>query len=403
MRNLLKFVSKKIADLKKQKEEYEKQLDKEILIPPLKEIKSREKIEQPRIMELTVSSQTIIKILFIVTVFFAGIRIINQLQTLLIMVSISGLLALGLTPILNQIEKRGIPRPVAIFILYIIFLGAISVLFIQIVPIIAEQLLSIAHDLKNFVLSDNISTPFLKHIDLNLNFEGIKDLLAQNLTDISRNLQNVAGSTLGIISNVFQGLFNFLFTLTLLFFMLLEREVIGAAILQFFPRKNQKYVLHKTLSVQKKMSEWFRGQFILMISVGLFVYIGMLILGWTVGMEYAATIGILAGFAELLPYIGPLLTYILVGLISINISWLTFFLGMGFVFVVQMLEGNILVPLVMKKAVGLPSIITLLSLAAGGILGYSSGGIAMSIVGMVFSIPIAASIAIFIEEDAPHH
>jgi predicted PurR-regulated permease PerM len=140
-----------------------------------------------------------------------------------------------------------------------------------------------------------------------------------------------------------------------------------------------------------------------MILVGLFVYIGILILGWTVGMEYAATIGILAGFAEILPYIGPLATYFLVGLISINISWVTFVFGMGFVAVVQMLEGNILVPLVMKKAVGLPSIITLLALAAGGILGYSAGGIAMSIVGMVFSVPIAASIAIFIEEDASHY
>ncbi len=403
MRKLLKFVSKKIADLQKQKEEYEKQLNSEILIPPLQPEKSREKTSVPEKMEITISANTVIKILFIIALFFAGIRIIDQLQSLLIMTAIAGLLALGLTPILNQIEARKIPRPVAIAILYVIFLGAISILFVQIVPIIAKQLLEIAHDLRNFVFDNDISVPFLKNINFDLDIEGIKDLLAQNLTDISRNLQNVAGSTLGIISNVFQGLFNFIFTLTLLFFMLLEREVLGAAILRFFPRKKQKYVLHKTLSIQKKMAEWFRGQFILMISVGLFVYIGMLILGWTVGMEYAATIGILAGFAELLPYIGPLVTYILVGLISVNISWLTFVLGMAFVFVVQMLEGNILIPIVMKKAVGLPSIITLLALAAGGILGYSSGGIAMSIVGMVFSIPVAASIAIFIEEDAPHN
>ncbi len=401
MRKLLKFVSKKIEDLKKQKEEYEKQLDREVVIPPLPNNISREKSSSQEKIEISISAQTIVKILLIIVLFIAGIKIISQLQTLLIMTAISGLLALGLTPILNKLEKRRIPRPIAITIIYLIFLGAISVLFIQIVPIIAKQLLEIAHDLRNFVLSDNVNIPFIKNINFDLDIEGIKDLLAQNLTNISRNLQNVAGSTLGIISNVFQGLFNFIFTLTLLFFMLLEREVLGAAILKFFPRKNQEYVLHKTLSVQKKMAEWFRGQFILMISVGLFVYIGMLILGWTVGMEYAATIGILAAFAELLPYVGPFATYILVGLISINISWLAFFLGMGFVFVVQMLEGNILVPLVMKKAVGLPSIITLLALAAGGILGYSSGGIAMSIVGMIFSIPVAASIAIFIEEDSP--
>lgn len=402
MRKLLKFVSRKIEDLQRQKAQYEEALNKENTTKQTHSIKSREK-STPEQLEIVVSANTIIKVIFIIFVFMAGIKIIGQLQTLLIMTSISGLLALGLTPILNQLENRKIPRPVAILILYIIFLGAISVLFIQIVPIIATQLLEIAQDIKNSVLTNDMTIPFLNDLNLDLNINGIQDLVAQNLTDISQNLQNVAGSTLGIISNVFQGLFNFIFTLTLLFFMLLEREVLGAAILKFFPRKNQKYVLHKTLSIQHKMAEWFRGQFILMVTVGLFVYVGMLILGWTVDMEYAATIGILAAFAEILPYVGPFITYILVGLISINISWLTFILGIGFVFVTQMLEGNLLVPLVMKKAVGLPSIITLLALAAGGILGYSSGGIAMSIVGMVFSIPVAASIAIFIAEDAPHN
>ena len=401
MKKLFRFVSKKIEDLQKQKAEYEKKIaiggkTKKFLRPDTKDSSVNQ-------MEVVVSAKTVVKILFIIVLFMAGIEVVGQLQTLVIMTSISGLLALGLTPILNQLESLKIPRPVAIFILYIIFLGAISILFIQIVPIIAKQLLEIAQDLRSFVFADDMTIPFLEKINFDIDIDGIKDLLAKNLTDISRNLQNVAGSTLDIISNVFQGLFNFIFTLTLLFFMLLEREVLGKAILKFFPQKNQEYVLHKTLSVQRKMAEWFRGQFILMVTVGLFVYIGMLILGWTVGMEYAATIGILAGFAELLPYVGPFVTYILVGLISINISWVTFIFGMGFIFVVQMLEGNVLIPVVMKKAIGLPAIITLLALAAGGILGFSSGGIAMSIVGMVFSIPIAASIAIFIEEDAPRN
>lgn len=401
MRKLFRFVSKKIEDLQKQKAEYEENLNKEKKFKQV--IINKHNDKAPEQLEIIVSTNTIIKVLFIIVVFMAAIEIVGQLQTLLIMTSISALLALGLTPILNKLEQRKIPRPVAIFILYIIFLGTVSVLFIQIIPIIAKQLLEIAHDIRTFVLNDEIALPFLKKLNIEVDLDGIKNLVASNLTDVSRNLQNVAGSTIGIISNVFQGLFNFIFTLTILFFMLLERERLGEAVLHIFPRKNQEYILHKTLSVQKKMAEWFRGQFILMITVGIFVYIGMLILGWTVGMEYAATIGILAAFAELLPYVGPFVTYILVGLISVNISWIAFIFGMGFIFVTQMLEGNMLVPVVMKKAVGLPSLVILLALAAGGILGYASGGIAMSIVGMVFSIPIAASIAIFIDEDTPHN
>ena len=404
MRKLFRFVSKKLEDIQKQKETYEKKTDQEKKVKQII-LNRNDKKNETNTVEIVISTNTVIKVLFIIFLFVSGISIISQLQTLLIMTAISALLALGLTPLLNQLEQKKIPRPAAIFILYIIFLGAISILFIQIVPIIAKQLFSIAQDIKSLVLSNDLSLPFLNNlnIDLNINLDGIKNLIAQNLTDISRNLQNVVGSTLEIISNVFQGLFNFIFTLTLLFFMLLEREVLGSAILKFFPHNRQEYILHKTISVQRKLAEWFRGQFILMISVGTFVYLGMLILGWTLGMEYATTIGILAGFAELLPYVGPFITYILVGLISINISLSAFVFGMIFIFITQVLEGNLLLPIVMKKAVSLPSLIVLLALAAGGVLGYSLGGIALSIVVMIFSVPITASIAIFIEEDASHY
>ena len=132
--------------------------------------------------------------------------------------------------------------------------------------------------------------------------------------------------------------------------------------------------------------------------MGTFMYVGMKIFEWMFGMKYAATIGLLAGIMELFPYIGVLITGVLCLLIAINISWLLVAIVLVWIGIAQFLEGNFLVPLIMEKVVGLSSVVTILAIAIGGILGSALGGVPLAILGMIFSVPIVASVAIFVEE-----
>ncbi|MCF7846991.1 MAG: AI-2E family transporter [Candidatus Gracilibacteria bacterium] len=393
MKKLLRSISKRLKNLQPPEREKPEPVDPEKMKP----ISKGAGKDGAHKIELEIPSKTVVKVLLIIVLFLAGMEIVIQLKSLLIMAFISGLLTLGISPLLNKLEARHIPRPLGIIILYVVFLGLLTVLFIRIIPIVSDQLTEIAKDLKNHVLTQGIKIPGFELFQWEA--DGLQSLLAENLTDISKNLQKIAGSTLSVITSVFQGVFNFLLTLTLLFFMLLERERLGHSLIKLFPKRNRAYVAQKTHSIQLKMAEWFRGQFILMVIVGLWVYVGMTILGWTVGMKYAATIAILAAFAELLPYVGPFLTYVLVGLIGSNISMTAFITGIAFVGLTQFLEGNMLVPVVMRKAVGLSSVVVILALAVGGTLGYASGGVATAIVGMIFAIPVAASVAMIIGEE----
>jgi len=372
--------------------------------PKKKEVKKvalPRKTETVQKMELEISSGTVVKVLLIILLFVAATELIVQLKGILIMTAISFLLAMGLSPILDTLEERKIPRPLAIGIIYIIFLGMLTILFVQVIPIIAEQLLGIAYDLRDLVISGKIQIPFLESLGgFNVDTAELQRLLSENLVTISRNLQSVAGSTFGIITGIFQGLFNFIFTLVLLFFILLEREDIGRFIVALFPKHDRQYVHEKALSIQAKMSEWFRGQMILMLSVGLFIYVGMKFFEYTFDMQYAATIAIFAGFMELFPYIGVMLAGILAGIIAINISWIALVAVLAWIVLTQFLEGNFLVPVVMEKVVGLSSAVVILVLAIGGILGYAAGGVAVSILGMIFAVPVAASIGIFVQDYA---
>lgn len=353
-------------------------------------------------MEIDVPIVVIVKVLFVVALFFIISELIVQLQSILMTTLICAFLAIGLTPILQSMEKRKIPRPLAILILYLLFLGGLTILFFMIIPVIIDQLQPIVKNISHYFGEDYSINNTAKDVISEMESLQLQDLMSSDFTQILEKLQsyfqNVMGATFSILSDIFQGVFNVIFALVLLFFMLLERETLGRGCLSVFSKERQDYIITKTKRVQDKMATWFRGQFILMIAVGLFMYIGMKIFEYTLGMEYAATIGLLAAFMELFPYIGVFTTGIFAILIAYNISWTLVIAVLLWIALTQFLEGNFLVPIVMEKVTGLSSVVVMLALAIGGILGNAAGGIALSILGMIFAVPIAASIAIFLEE-----
>lgn len=400
MKSLLSSLTKKFNEIQKIRKKYQTEQKEGTSIPCNKPLLSLE--ESKQIIEIDISTKIIVKTLLIVAIFLAAQQIFFQLQSILIMAAIAFFLAIGLSPVVSILESWKIPRPLAILILYIIFFGGLGVLFVGIIPILAEQLMAIARDANEYLSTNGTETGWireaLERFGVGFDTQSVQQWLSNNLAVISKNLQSAAGSAFGIMSNVFKGVFNLIFALVLLFFILLEKEKISQFILSLFPQKDRAYIESRSQSVQKKMAAWFKAQGILMISVGFFMYVGMKVLELTMGMQYAATIGLMAGFMELFPYIGVLVTGLLAGLVALNISWILLVATIIWIAITQFLEGNVLVPMVMEKVIGLSSVATLLALSIGGILGNALGGVPLAILGMIFSVPIAASISIFVEE-----
>jgi predicted PurR-regulated permease PerM len=394
MKRFIKAATKKFREMKKIREKYESQ-------KTISEIKSSTKSATANeVLELEISTQTLLKIGFFIVLFFAAAKLFVTLQNVFVIVGISFFLAISLSPIVNALEKYKVPRPIAILCLYVLFFGAIGILFVQIIPIIAEQLQNIATDLTKYLSNGGQEIPFVSNFLETLQIDTIyvQTFIADNLSAISKNLQSIAGSTFGILSGLFSGVFNFIFSLVLIFFILLEREQLGDFFIRLVVPEKRKTIEAKIKIIQRKMVEWFKGLLILMISMGTFMYIGMKVFEIFFDMKYAATIALLAAFAELFPYIGPLITGVLAVLIAINISWLLVIIVLCWILIAQFLEGNLLVPLVMEKAVGMSSVAVMLALSIGGILGNAIGGVPMAILGMILSIPIGASISFFISE-----
>ena len=113
-----------------------------------------------------------------------------------------------------------------------------------------------------------------------------------------------------------------------------------------------------------------------MTVVGLLTYVGLNL----IGIRYALALAVLAGLLEAVPNLGPTLSSVPAILLGFATSPVMGFAAIALYFIVQQLENNIIVPVVMKKAVGLNPIITLLALLIGGKMG--------GVLGILLAIPI---------------
>ncbi len=396
MKKLINAFGRKLEQINEIRAEYQKQQKakkKKISTPKVK--------DNTQVLRIEIATSTVIKVLLIVFLLFALKEIMVELKSMLIIAGFSFFLAMGLAPFVDGLERYHIPRPLAILILYIGFLGMLGLLFVKVIPIISDQLTDISYDLRGVIASGKIEEmPLVTQLMERTNFDPaeLQAFISENISSIAGNLQDIAGSTIGILLSIFQSVFNLLFALVLMFFILLERESIIRFVLLMFPAGNRDYVQAKFETVQSKMAEWFKGQFILMVCMGTFMYAGMKIFEMMFGMKYAVTIGLVAAVMELFPYVGVLLTGLLCVLVALNISFVLVIAVLLWIALAQFLEGNVLVPMVMQKVVGLSSVVVILAVATGGILGSAFGGVPLAIICMIFAVPVAASIAIFVEE-----
>ncbi len=112
-------------------------------------------------------------------------------------------------------------------------------------------------------------------------------------------------------------------------------------------------------------------------------------------MPYALTLAILAGFTELIPVIGIFIAAIPAVLIALTQQGIVWALMLACIYyIVQWCEGNLLVPLIMKRTVGLSPIIILLAMLAG----VSFPGLIHPVLGIMLSIPLATVLAVFLED-----
>jgi predicted PurR-regulated permease PerM len=299
-------------------------------------------------------------ILMGIVVFFA-LRFAWEMRDLLLSLFIAYIIMSAAKQPVEWFTKKGASRGVAVlsvFLLFIIFVGFIISWIIP--PFIIETTLFINHFPK-------IVESVKKIAPLNINLGNFSFI--QYVPSVTNNFFAVVGS---LFSNVS-------FVVTTIFFSIyltLDSQSIYNVIARLLSKQDAEKVIKIEEKIEKRLGQWLVGQLLLMVIIGVSTYIGLLILG----VKYALPLGIIAGALEAIPTIGPTIAAIPAFLVGFSQAPLLGLFTLLLSVIVQQFENHIIVPMVMKRVIGLHPVVTLIALIIGGRYG--------GVLGMLFAIPL---------------
>lgn len=362
---------------------------------------SAAKEEKRQKMEMFISAGTMAKFVAITILLLLATAFLYKISDILLIFFVSLLLAAALDPMVDALERRRIPRAAGVILIYIVVLLMLGLFISNLVPVIATEIAKLAGSIQDFVsniVSGKIAMPkFLEGLRPNIQkfFEGVNVSQVSNykefLLQVANKLSDVAGNVFNAVLVLFNGFFNAIFVLVITFLMTVDERSIDKFILSLFPSRHAAYIYKKSNAIKEKMGYWLRGQVMLCLIVGVLVYVGFLIVGlFTTKVEYAATMAIVAGFTEVIPYAGPFLAWLVVMPIVANQGLMLIVWTTVVMYAVQTLENNLIVPVVMHKAVGISPIFIMFAMCVG----FSFLGI----LGILLSVPVATAVAIFVKD-----
>ena len=299
---------------------------------------------------IEISSKTII----FIAIFLVSLKLFWQIRNILSLFFLCFIFMEILNPSVLWLEKHKISRPVAIFILYLLILFSLSFVFAGLVPVLIDQTAGLVNTLPK-LLQD---THFLgvSAIDWSSQFSFIANLPG-----------NIGKTIFSIFSNIFMAFVFFIVT----FYLLIERKNFSHYCLSFFGQKGAKTADTIIANLEKRLGSWFNAQIVLMTVIGVISYFGYLLLG----LNYALPLAIIAGFLEIVPNIGPTVSTVLAAIVGLTISPLTALLTVAWGILVQQLENNLIVPKIIKRAIGLNPLTTIFFLLVGAKLAGVSGAV----------------------------
>lgn len=289
-------------------------------------------------------------------------------------------------PVVSRLQKRGMSRNGAVALVFTLMVLVVVVLVLILVPVIQEQVVVLVGSVPNYL--DWLAKTGLPWLQAKTGLDIVAWLDQDALIDmLKRNWKGASGIATQVLGVVTQSGFtvlgwfaNIVLIPFLTFFFLRDWGLLVQRVADLVPRARAAVVAQLAKESDAVLGSFLRGQFLVMLAMGVFYAVGL----WGVGLEVGILIGVLAGLLTFIPYIGP--TTVLVGgviaalvqfgdwqhLVGVLAVW-----GLG-----QVLESYVLTPKLVGDRVGLSPVTVVFAVMTGGTL--------FGFLGMLLALPVAS-------------
>ncbi|MEO6214188.1 MAG: AI-2E family transporter [Vicinamibacterales bacterium] len=309
-------------------------------------------------------------------------------RTVLLLLYVSGLFAIGFSPIVRLIERQKLlpsgrtrfPRWLAILVLYLVIIGALVGVGTLVFPPLIDQSQQL------WAAKDEMferAQQFLRDRGLLTRHFTFREAVARApMGEGGEAVTTVLGAVMGVVG----GIFGFLTILIVTFYILVDSGNLRETLLQLFPRERRPRVAAAIRVIVGKVSAWLGGQLMLAAVIGISSAIGL----WLIGIPFFYVLALISAIGEMIPIVGPILAAIPAIAVAATVSYEKVGLVILFFVIQQQVENHVLVPKVMERQVGVSAVTVIVALLIGGNM--------LGIVGAILAVPTAAILQVIFTE-----
>ena len=283
----------------------------------------------------------------------------------------AGIFYYMLNPLVTLMEKRGIKRFVGTWIAFVLVLLMMIWGFAILIPIIRDQTIGIVREFPAYWQALESMTIELVNYDwftslqdqINEINSDIFNTVSAKLNEVLSNTVSGLGSVVGLLTNAFVGIITMPI---ILYYLLKEGDKLPLTFLQFFPTNLRESIGELLKKINTQISQYVRGQITVAFFVGLMFVIGYAI----IGMKFGIVLGILAGFLNIIPYMGSFIAMVPAAIVAIVDSPLMLAKVLLVFSIEQFIEGRVISPQVLGSNLEVhPVTIIFVLLTAGKLFG----------------------------------
>ena len=318
--------------------------------------------------------------------------VLVRVRSLAIPVLFALFVAYQINPLVNWAERHRVPRAASTVALLLAVIAGVVVFLVLFIPRFVGEFADLVEALPAYAdaAHENLGPWFAETfgVDLSLDVAHLQGQLQEHASALLQPTGDVLGSVVGGVLGVLVWTLNLLLIPVFIFFLSNDYPRIVTTVQGLIPPRNRALVSRVAGQIDRALSSFVRGQLTVTAFLALFYSVGLAV----IGVKYAVFIGVLAGFANLIPYVGVALGVALAAIMTL-LEWSGFgpLIGVGALFIVgNLLENFVLTPKIVGDRVGLSPLLVLVALLFWGEL--------FGILGVLIAIPVTAVLRVLLME-----
>jgi predicted PurR-regulated permease PerM len=311
-----------------------------------------------------------------------GFWLIYRFNQVIFILFVAIVIGIVIRPAVSWLHQHGLNQAVGVVFVYILLLLLLTGFLLLLFPLISDQSKTVAAAIPDYY--HNLREWVIKNPSQSL--ASVSEFLPATLPKLmpvqqtGQELVASAGQIAGYVALLAKVIFTGTIILVLAFYWTLEGPRIIQSYLLLIPQNQRESISDLISAMESKVGFYILGQAFLCLVIGLMALVAYLL----IGLPNALVLALIAGVMEAVPMIGPLLGAVPAALVALSIAPGKLIWVILATIVIQQLENSLLVPRIMRKAVGVNPFVTLLSLFAFSTL--------FGLAGALMAIPIAAMI-----------